>query len=171
MSICFVIFGAAIRPDGTASGSLVRRVEGALSLARAAPARLFLATGGVGRYGPAEAEIIRDLLVASGVEGREILLESQASDTLESVLFCDAILHRRDDIMLLVPCTSRYHIPRCALLLRLLGYRVRIGRMPADRRFLGWRKWSVCVLKECIALPWDALLLVLRTRIGGRRRP
>jgi uncharacterized SAM-binding protein YcdF (DUF218 family) len=168
VSICFVIFGAALRPDGTASGSLVRRVEGALALACAVPARLFLATGGVGRYGPAEAEVIGDLLVAAGVDGREILVESQASDTLESALLCDRILRRRDDIELIVPCTSRYHVPRCAVLLRLLGYRVRIGRMPADRPYVGWRKWAAYVLKECIALPWDVLLLLLRTRIGTR---
>ncbi len=169
MSIYFVIFGAAIRPDGTASGSLVRRVEGALRLAREVPARMFLATGGVGRYGPAEAQVIRDLLVAAGIDEREILVEDQASDTLESVVFCDKILCRRDDINVLVPCSSRYHVPRCALLLRLAGYRVRVGRMPADRPYLGWIKWAAYVLKECIALPYDALLLLLRTGIGTRR--
>ncbi len=167
VSTCFVIFGAAIRPDGTASGSLARRVEGALRLADEAPARMFLATGGVGRYGAAEAHVIRDLLVAAGVDGREILVEDQAADTLESVRFCDGILRLRSDIDLLVPCTSRYHVPRCALLFRLLGYRVRVGRMPADLPYLGWRKWTAYVLKECLVLPYDALLLLLRTRIGS----
>jgi hypothetical protein len=36
LSVYFIIFAAAVLPDGTASGSLARRVEGALALARGA---------------------------------------------------------------------------------------------------------------------------------------
>jgi len=162
LKTCFVIFGAAVRADGTPSGSLARRVDGALALARAAPDRIFLPTGGVGRHGPAEALVMRGLLRAAGIADDDILVEDRAADTLQSVLFCDAILRRRQDIGLLVPCSSGYHNPRCALLFRMLGYRVRVGRMPPDLPHLGPLKWGVYVMKECIALPYDALLLLLR---------
>jgi uncharacterized SAM-binding protein YcdF (DUF218 family) len=162
MTVYFVIFGAAVRPDGTPSGSLTRRVEGAVALARDVRARVFLATGGIGRYGPAEASVIRDLLIAAGVAQQEILIEDQATDTLQSVLLCHDILRRRSDVESIVPCSSGYHNLRCALLFRLLGYRVRIGRMPADLPHLGFWKWSRYLLKEVIALPYDAALLLLR---------
>ncbi len=166
MSKYFVIFGAAVLPDGRPSGTLVRRVQGALALARDVPDRVFLATGGVGRYGTAEAHLSRKLLLAAGAEPQEILIEDQAADTLQSALFCDTILRLRGDVDQLVICTSTYHIPRCALLFSILGYPVRIGRMPSDLPHVGLRKWIVCVLKECLATPYDASLLLTRILAG-----
>ena len=149
-------------PDGRPSGSLRRRVEGALKIAEALGGGLFIATGGQGRFGPPEAEVIRDLLLAAGVSGDRILVEDQARDTLESVVFCDAILRSRGDAGLVVPCTSGYHLLRCRLLFRMLGYRVRTWPMPADRPHIGWLKWTRYVAKEALAIPYDTVLLGLR---------
>jgi uncharacterized SAM-binding protein YcdF (DUF218 family) len=162
MAIYFVIFGAAVLAGGKPSGSLSRRVEGALALASDVRPRVFLATGGVGRSGPAEARVIHDLLIAAGAQEGEIVVEDQATDTLESVLFCHAILSRRKDVDVLIPCSSGYHNFRCALLFRMLGYRVRLRRMPPDLPHLGLWKWLRYVLKETLALPYDATLLLFR---------
>src|SRR5882757_3699031 len=167
MTVYFVIFGAAVLSDGTPSGSLMRRVEGALALASDQRPRMFLGTGGVGRHGPAEARVIHDLLLAAGVPEQEILIEDEASDTLQSVLLCHAILRRRTDVDFLVICSSGYHNVRCALLFRILGYPVRIGRMPPDLPYLGFWKWSRYVLKEALVLPYDVLLLLLRRATKG----
>ena len=162
MSVYLVIFGAAVRPDGTPSGSLSRRVEGALGIAREIPNRMFLATGGVGRYGPSEASVIRGLLIAAGIDPGHILIEDEAEDTLQSVLLCDRILRSRSDAELVIPCSSGYHNVRCALLFRMLGYRVEVHPMPKDRPHLPLWKWLLYVAKEAIALPYDAALLTLR---------
>ncbi len=162
MTDYFIIFGAAVLPNGRPSGVLLRRVQGALNAARNTPDRMFLATGGVGRYGPAEAAIMRDLLLEDGVEPQEILIEDQARDTLQSVLFCGAILRGRSHIDRIVPCSSNFHIPRCALLLRILGYRIRLVGMPTDRPHVAITRLFVYVLKEMIATPYDAGLLSLR---------
>jgi len=162
VSVYLVIFGAAVRADGTASGSLARRVEGALAIARELRDPIFLATGGVGRYRPAEAVIIRKLLLAARVDPGSILVEDQAEDTLQSVLLCDALLRSRSDVDLLIPCSSAYHNLRCALLFRMLGYRVEVRSMPKERPHLPLWKWLLYVLKEAIALPYDAVLLVFR---------
>ncbi|HET7402005.1 MAG TPA: YdcF family protein [Usitatibacter sp.] len=169
MAHYLVILGAAVRQDGTPSGSLSRRVEGALAFARSVGCAKFLATGGVGRHGPAEALVIRELLRAGGIRDEDILVEDRATDTLESIVNCDAILRLREDVDVVVPCTSRYHVARCALLLALLGYRVRWPSMPADRRHIGTWKWLLYWLKELVATPYDALLLLLRLR--GLRQP
>jgi uncharacterized SAM-binding protein YcdF (DUF218 family) len=158
----FIIFGAAVLPDGRPSGFLLRRVQGALDAARCIPDRIFIATGGVGRHGPSEASIIRDLLVKGGVEPNEILIEDRACDTLQSALFCDEILRRQRNVAQIVPCSSNFHIPRCALLLRILGYRSRIIDMPADRPHVAITRWSAYMLKELIATPYDAAMLLLR---------
>lgn len=75
MAHYLVILGAAVRQDGTPSGSLSRRVEGALAFARSVGCAKFLATGGVGRHGPAEALVIRQLLRAGGIRDEDILVE------------------------------------------------------------------------------------------------
>jgi uncharacterized SAM-binding protein YcdF (DUF218 family) len=165
VSACFVIFGAAVRPDGTPGMTLRRRVETALRLAQSQSNSIFLATGGVGRHGPAEAQVIFDLLVARGIDPARILIEDRASDTLESVLFCDEIL-RRHGLSEIVTCSSGYHAPRCALLFRILGYKVAMGRTQSDRPHLGWPRYLAYVLKESIALPYDAALLLGRVGLA-----
>src|SRR5215831_3576797 len=123
MTTFLVIFGAAVRADGSPSGSLARRIEGALSFAQAIQSPKFIPTGGVGDNGPAEAEVMQRLLITSGVKQEDIILENRARNTIESVEYCHAIMSARSDVEAVVPCTSRYHIPRCALLFRLLGYK------------------------------------------------
>jgi hypothetical protein len=51
------------------------------------------------------------------------------------------------------------------LLLRLLGWRVKLASMPSDIGKLSPWKLMLFSLKEVIALPYDAALLLLR---GGR---
>jgi uncharacterized SAM-binding protein YcdF (DUF218 family) len=160
LSTYLIIFGAAVRADGTPSGSLVRRVQGALAFAPMVAGPKYVVTGGVGRYGPAEACVMQEMLIRDGVKPEDITVEDKARDTLESVRFCDVILRTRSDVDQVVPCTSRYHLPRCALLLRMLGYKVRVPEMPADRPDLPLKKWLFFLLKEVLALPYDALLMI-----------
>ena len=67
-----MIFGAAIRPDGQPSGTLRRRVEGAYRIGSIFRDPIYLVTGGVGRYGPAEATVMRDQLLGYGVPARRM---------------------------------------------------------------------------------------------------
>jgi uncharacterized SAM-binding protein YcdF (DUF218 family) len=165
LSVYLVIFGAAVRADGSASGSLRRRCERAAALGRGLRDPYFLATGGVGRFGPAEALVMRDILVGEGVPPARILVEAQAGDTLESVRRCARMLRSRQDAQEVLVCSSSYHNPRCVLLFRLAGFRCRADPVPSDRHHLGWGKWLRYVLKETIATPWDAaLLLALKMR-------
>jgi uncharacterized SAM-binding protein YcdF (DUF218 family) len=162
-----VVFGAAVRADGSPSGSLRRRTEGAAALAEHLGGGRFVVTGGVGRHGPAEAEVMRDILVALGVELSRIELESQANDTLSSIYHCKVILDGREDVGQVIVCSSPYHNPRCAVLFRLVGIRAGIGDMPSDRPHLGLTKWLYYVAREIPATAWD-IVLVLFARLRGR---
>jgi uncharacterized SAM-binding protein YcdF (DUF218 family) len=157
-----IVFGAGVRPDGQPSPVLRHRIEGALAWGRGRDAAMFLATGGQGRHGPPEAEVIRDALIAGGIDPALILVEAKARDTLESVRFCDRILRERGDCRRVIVCTSTYHQSRCALLLRLLGYRVVAPEVPNGWGKLKVRRYGVALLKEAIAAPYDAGLLLLR---------
>jgi uncharacterized SAM-binding protein YcdF (DUF218 family) len=169
MTAYLIVFGATVNADGAPSGTLRRRVEGALAIGRSLRDPVFLATGGNGGGGRTEAEVIRALLVEAGVAPGRILMEPTASDTLDSALRCDAILRRRGDAARVIPCSSNYHLPRCALLLRLLGYRVERRPMPAERPHVPLWLLILYVLKECLALPYDAVQAAWwRARRGAR---
>lgn len=167
----YVVFGAAVWPGGEPSGALRRRTLGALALSEQRPAksrpRCFLLTGGIGKHGPSEAAVMRRLLRAEGVPDGEIVLEDQAKDTLESVLYCERILgearFRGADV---VAVSSAYHVPRCRLLFRVAGRRVRPGPIGRSGPALPIRSGLYAVLRECIAAPWDAAWMAIR-RIGG----
>lgn len=156
-----VIFGAAVRPGGRPSPALRQRIEGALAWARDHPPAMLLPTGGVGAHGPAEAVVMKRVLVEAGIAASRIIVERQGRDTLESVRLCHRILQQRGDCRRIVCCTSRYHQPRCALLFRLLGYSVVVPDVPNRMGRMSRRTYGRMVAREMAATPYDGLLLLL----------
>ncbi|MDB5672469.1 MAG: hypothetical protein JWO25_3428 [Alphaproteobacteria bacterium] len=162
-----IIFGARVR-RGRPSPTLQHRIDGALAWAKDQPEAMFMPTGGIGEGGEAEAEVIARSLIAAGVDAARIVVEPCGRDTLESVRLCDAILRERGDCRRVICCTSTFHQPRCALLLRLLGYRVVVPPIPNGWKRLAVRRYAVSVAKEIVATPYDAALLAARRAIGRR---
>jgi uncharacterized SAM-binding protein YcdF (DUF218 family) len=159
-----VIFGAAVRPDGSPSNALRRRVVAAAAFGRGLDDPLFVPSGGVGRYGPAEAEVMAHLLRELGVAERAILPEPTATDTLATVLAVARLLRGRPAPV--YAATDTYHLPRCLVLMRLAGLPARACPPPpgpAARNLC--RRWF-WRLREIPALPYDTGLLLAR-RIGG----
>ncbi|MBB2206349.1 ElyC/SanA/YdcF family protein [Gluconacetobacter takamatsuzukensis] len=162
--LAIVIFGAAVRPDGTPTPTLRRRVAAAVAFGRGCAAPLFVPTGGSLGGRPAEAPAMAALLRGAGVPESAIMIEATARDTLDSVLACSALLRARGYRGAVAVASSAYHQPRCLVLMRLAGWRV--VRVPPPRvpaaRGLG-RRWF-WRLREVPALPWDVLLLLRRRR-------
>lgn len=157
-----IVFGAAVRPNGKPSAALRKRIMTAAAWARDHPTSIVMPTGAVGDSGPAEAEVIKRALIEAGIPARRIVLECRGRDTLESVRYCDALLRLRGDCARVICCTSRYHQPRCALLLRLLGYKAVSPPVSHSRGRLRRRTYGRLLAKELIALPYDAMLLLAR---------
>ena len=161
-----VIFGAAVRPDGQPSRTLRLRVEAALALGARLQRPVYLPTGGVGRFGAAEAVVMAGLLRAAGVAVSEIRIEPTAHDTVSSVRAVRRMLegHRGP----VYAASSAYHLPRCVVLLRLAGLPARAcPPPPALAAAAAWRKRWWWRLREGPALPWDAAFVVL-LRISGK---
>ncbi len=165
MTPTIIIFGAAVRPDGSPSGAMRTRVEAALATARDLPDPMFMPTGGQGRFGRPEAELMADLLEAGGVRRGRIVIEPTGRNTIRSVQACRRLLGRtRADIYV---ATSGYHMPRCVLLLRLAGLRARPGRLPPTTASRNAAKRWFWRLRELPAIPVDGALMVL-LRLRGR---
>jgi uncharacterized SAM-binding protein YcdF (DUF218 family) len=164
-----VIFGAAVRPDGTPSHTLHHRVAAAARFGRRFCNPLFIPTGARGRYGDAEAAVMARQLGDSGIPETAILREETGTDTLSSVRAVTRIIRSLSlsPTVRIHACTSAYHLPRCLLLLRLAGIRAHACPPPpipaATRQSLRWY-WR---LRETPALPYDALLM-LWLRVRGR---
>ena len=161
-----VIFGAAVRRDGSPSPTLCHRVEAAAAFARRRSRPLFIPTGAKGRYGKAEAVVMADLLKENGFPASAILREESGTDTLSSVCAVTRIIRRLPPVPVFV-CSSAYHLPRCLLLLRMAGIPGRAcPPPPIPAAASQWRRWF-WRLREAPALPYDALLM-LCLRIGRR---
>ena len=161
-----VIFGAAVRPDGSPSGALHDRVGAAARFgSRILPKPIYIVTGGQGRFGPPEAEVMAELLIERGIDPSDIVIEPTARNTVRSVLAVARLLRGKAGPV--YAATSSYHMPRCVLLLgiaRLDAHRSPPPVGPASSRFLRRWWWR---LREIPAIPLDALLMVV-FRLTGR---
>lgn len=161
-----IIFGAAVRPDGSPSPALRRRVEAALRFGTARPDALYIPTGAQGRFGAAESTVMAAQLRAAGVPVAAILEEPTGTDTFSSVLACRALLRGLGHTGPVFAATSRYHLPRCLVLLRLGGLPARPVPIGASGNVGLAQRWY-WRLREMPAIPYDAALM-LWERARGR---
>lgn len=161
-----VIFGAAVRPDGSPSNALRNRVEAALRAGEAmAPPPLYIPTGAIGRHGPAECAVMAALLRAAGVPAERIVEEPTARDTLSSAIACAAILRARGHAGPVIAASNAYHLPRCRMLLRACGWKAG-GIAPPGPASRHWRRRWFWRCREALAFPYD-LMLVAGRRLRG----
>jgi uncharacterized SAM-binding protein YcdF (DUF218 family) len=151
----FIILGAAVWRGGLPSRTMKRRTNAAIQAARDSPRAVFLPTGGVGKHRPAEALVMRKLLLEAGVKPANILLEQQSTDTLTSVCNCVSILRSVPNYASVTICTDRYHLLRTRLLFRLLGIRVRGCPIASGRPSTGNLRWLYYYLRDAAALVKD----------------
>lgn len=162
-----VVLGAAVWRGGKPSPPLRNRTQAGVALLHSGAVRVLLLTGGLGRYPPAEAELMAQLALEQGVARERLVLESTAKNTWQSARACAAIIrHRGWRQVVLV--SDGYHLPRARLVFRHFGIDAGAAAAgwPAGVTALGrWR----CYGRELLALSWYAVKL-LALRAGGRRR-
>lgn len=159
-----VIFGAKVRPDGIPTRSLVRRIDAGIAAARAHPEATLFCSGGFGRQGgPSEASVMRERLVAAGVEPARIVLDEESRDTLQSVVAAVryARIHGLADCIV---CSDRYHLPRIRLTFALLGLPAEAAPVRSSLRESGLPIWLRMSLREAVALPYDAAIVLARRK-------
>jgi uncharacterized SAM-binding protein YcdF (DUF218 family) len=162
-----VIFGAAVRPDGRPSATLRWRVAAAAAFARRFRAPLFVPTGAVGRHGASEASVMAARLRRFGIPETCILLEETGTDTLSSARAVARLLRMQGVAAPVYAASSLYHLPRCLLLLRLLGVPARPAVPPAVKAARTWWRRPYWWLREVPALPYDAALAAALRLRGG----
>jgi len=158
-----VILGAAVRPDGTASPALLRRIERGRVLAQEHPRALVFCSGGVGRYGSSEASIMAQRLIEGGVARDRLVLDEDSLDTLQTGVAA-ARFAKANGLAGVIVCTDSYHTPRTRLILWALGVPTRDGSARAGVRQMGFFNWLRMRLREIPAIPYDGALALTKRR-------
>lgn len=140
---CVLLFGKHA-PSGVLDADFQARLSRGASLWAAAPSRLMVLLGGGPHGARTEAELAREALLGLGVAADSpLLLEDRSRDTLQNLRNARALLAAvaqdaaPQRVILL---SSRYHLARCALFARELGF-----------------EWSLCAAES--RLSWRAASL------------
>lgn len=118
---CVLLFGKHA-PGGRIDRDFEARLDRAVSLWQARPPQRLVLLGGGAPGEPTEAEIARQVLWQRGVGlDAPLVLEGESRDTLQNLRNARRLLGEgvRRRVTLL---SNRYHLARCALFARQLGY-------------------------------------------------
>jgi uncharacterized SAM-binding protein YcdF (DUF218 family) len=155
-----IIMGSAVSADGTPGEAMRRRVGAALQLGDEFRNLIFIPTGGAFPNRPcSEADAMKNLLIEAGVDSRNIILETQAKNTLQNIINCAAIIKKMPSPGAVIVCSDNYHIPRSRILMKLMGISTIYRSMPSGRQTTGWMRWTYFYLREAVAIPVNITML------------
>lgn len=164
---CVLVFGKHA-PDGRIDHDFALRLDRAMSVAQDhSPSRIVL-LGGAGDGQPSEAELARDGLLARGWTPRIPLeLEAHSRDTMQNLRNARALLGAAAGRRQVTLLSSRYHLARCALYARQLGFQPEL--CAAEPRLVLSGRTLVRLAGEAVYVCWSDLGTRWARWIGHRR--
>ena len=130
-SLCLVVLGFQLLPDGSMAPELQGRCETALACAQQYPHAVLAVTGGgtaSGNRKVTEAGVMADWFVSQGIPRERILVEDASLTTDQNAAFTSALLAEREPaVSKVVIISSDYHVALGSMLFTeaslLYGYR------------------------------------------------
>ncbi len=154
MQHVLIILGCAVWPDEQPSPALLRRTRKAAQLWHQGGYDLIIPSGGVGKHPPAEAEVMRRILVDLDVPDDVIRIENRSTSTRTNARNSLALLSESTQITVV---TDGYHRPRAWVTFRQEGAKARTisadDCQPPPTQPLRLKQ----TLREGLALPWYVL--------------
>jgi len=130
-----VIFGNALREDGTPKPILASRLDVGVSCFQAGDCPKLFVSGGIDGPGLNEATAMRDYLVARGVPAGRIIVDDQGDNTLATAH--NAMRYMQENGISRVMLVSQYyHLPRAQLAFERVGAQQVYGAFPRSFRLL-----------------------------------
>jgi uncharacterized SAM-binding protein YcdF (DUF218 family) len=154
--------GSAVLPDGSPGAGMRRRVEVALQLQDEFNDLIFIPTGGIAPdRSRCEADAMKDLLLHAGVKSECIIPETKAKNTLQNAINSAHLIRKLPLSSTVIVCSDNYHVPRCRVLLYLMGISTTSRPMPSGRKTTGWLQWAYYYIRETAAIPFDVIRLII----------
>lgn len=150
-----LVLGAGLRPDGSPSTYLRRRLDAAQSLYENGTVRVILVSGDNGTVQHDEPTAMRDYLVANGVPADRIVLDYAGFDTHDSCVRA----HQVFGVDAAVVVTQSYHLPRalfsCAAAgMDVTGVGVSAASVTREQAIV----WRLREIPASYKAAWDALV-------------
>jgi uncharacterized SAM-binding protein YcdF (DUF218 family) len=158
-----IVLGAAVQRGGRPGPALRRRTIRGVDLVKRGHADCLLVTGGLGKFPPSEASVMRRLAMQRGLGADRILTEENGRSTFENVRQCVSIMRERGWSRAIV-VSDAYHLPRALFVFRAFGIGV-IGSPTKGGKYANpvWKLWHY-TLREFFAFVCYGVR-VLRMRI------
>lgn len=118
--IVALVLGSAVWPGGVPSPTLERRSLHAVRLYHEGIVHYIIGCGGIGRFPPSEASVIRDICLRENVPPDAILMEDRSTSTLQNISFALPLLAQLGTRQVAI-VTDDFHIPRALLTARRMG--------------------------------------------------
>jgi vancomycin permeability regulator SanA len=115
-----VVLGTRVERSGIPSRRLRERLDRAYELYTSQLVRTIIVSGGLGREGYEEADVMRDYLVSRGIPDSAIFLDQNGYDTYESARNAKSIMDARN-LESAVVVSHYYHLARAVLTFRRFG--------------------------------------------------
>jgi uncharacterized SAM-binding protein YcdF (DUF218 family) len=161
-----VVLGTEVLSGGRPSRTLAARVRHAAGLYAQGRVRLIIATGGLGKHPPAEAEVMGCVLREEGVPDDAVILEDSALNTWDSARFV-ASMAKRLGVRDVLAVTDPLHCVRTVAAFERAGLGARAEPVYCSPMWRGrWARRGQFV-RELGALVWYRI----RYGVGTRSRP
>jgi vancomycin permeability regulator SanA len=115
-----VVLGTRVERSGVPSRRLRERLDRALDLYRAGTVKKVLVSGGLGREGHQEADVMRGYLLSRDVPGTDIYVDREGFDTYATARSTRAIM-QAERLTSAVVVSHYYHLPRALVALGRFG--------------------------------------------------
>ena len=125
-----ILLGGGITKDAELTLSVQNRVRVAGEYLKTQPQAISVVTGGKGRFAPCpESDVLKPTLESYGIEGKRVLAENMAKDTIENFLFSVKILSEHENKTVqeilnapVAVVTSDFHLARAERLAKRIGF-------------------------------------------------
>ncbi|CUW39958.1 conserved protein of unknown function (Rossmann-like alpha/beta/alpha sandwich fold 9-139) [Magnetospirillum sp. XM-1] len=146
-----IVLGAMVRPDGSPSPAMARRVARGVRLIEEGRAVHLLMSGGAVRHPVPEAHVMRDLALRAGIPAERLHVEDVSVNTIGNALLSRALVETRGWRRLAV-VTDACHMARSLYVFHRLG--LPVSPAPAWPETRPGREWYAAWLREAFAMPW-----------------
>ncbi|WP_051620422.1 YdcF family protein [Paenibacillus sp. UNC451MF] len=161
------------RCDGNQIHPLLKeRLDTALHLFRKYDYRLIILSGGAVKSNLTEAEIMRDYLLAQGVPGNRMLLESRSRNTVQNLVNCNLVL-QENGLSTFLLVSNSFHLRRMRYIMKTLGL---TASLYAERNWKSillyqWRLTFQEIRAFRLTLPWleKAVNMKSPQMMGGKK--
>ncbi|MDE1460970.1 YdcF family protein [Spartinivicinus poritis] len=122
-----IVYGNKVNPDGTPSKRLKARLDASIALLERGQVRALVVSGGTGKEGFSEADVMQHYLLKSGIPNGAIIVDADGYTSSQTSKNAFGLVEKGSRVIAISQC---YHLSRAKLSLRNAGFITVYGYCP-----------------------------------------